>query len=151
MTAPAPFVLMGELLDASRALDAAIAAAPDALAASLARVASGGEVGEEDFRAAFAWALRGRAYGRRPAPDRGPRGVRRRVRRRAAPGRARPQPPQPGKDRSMSATLMRSEFGRLRVLGLFSGRGELAAADGGREPIPAAPYAPALPAAAAAR
>ena len=56
----APYVLMGELLDASRALDAAIAAAPDTLAASLARVASGGEVEEEDFQAAFAWALRGR-------------------------------------------------------------------------------------------
>ena len=56
----APFVLMGELLDASRALDAAIAAAPDTLAASLARVAAGGEVEEEDFQAAFAWALHGR-------------------------------------------------------------------------------------------
>ena len=51
----------------------------------------------------------------------------------------------------MSATLMRSEFGRLRVLGLFSERGELAAADGVRERISAAPSAPALPAAAAAR
>ena len=51
----------------------------------------------------------------------------------------------------MSATLLRSEFGRLRVLGLFSGRGELAAADGVRDRAAASPSAPALPAAAAAR